>query len=155
MQLERQRERTQKTVTLEELMCPIKADLITSQKESIEPFEVKETKRTCIQSFEVNKVEDDSDSDYIDDEVTFHGDGSNMQFRHRERIMSVEDWAKYDAVDKIRLLMWNPENLAQRLNFDSTTTRGKQNRTNSPPLKECPEGMDRTNSGGQAKLHHL
>ena len=114
-------------------MCPITADLTTSQKESIESFEVKET--TCIQSFEVNKVEEESDSDYTDGEVICHGDDSNMQFRHSECIMSVEDWEKYDAVDKIRLLMWNPENLAQRLNFDSTTARGKQNRTNSPPLR--------------------
>ena len=31
--------------------------------------------------------------------------------------------------------MWNPENLAQRLNLDGATTRGKKNRMNSPPLR--------------------
>ena len=34
----------------------------------------------------------------------------------------------------IRLLMWNPENLAQRLDLDKAVSKGRQTRMNSPTL---------------------
>lgn len=39
----------------------------------------------------------------------------------------------------IRLLMWNPENLAQRLDLDKAVSKGKQTRMNSPPLRSARE----------------
>ena len=35
----------------------------------------------------------------------------------------------------LRFLMWNPENLAQRLDLDKAVSKGKQTRMNSPPLR--------------------
>ena len=86
------------------------------------------------QSFEAHRIEsrvdeDDDDSDYTDEEA------GELISRSDNFAMSVEDWEKYSQVDKIRLLMWNPENLAQRLDLDDTVSRGKTNRMNSPPLR--------------------
>ena len=39
----------------------------------------------------------------------------------------------------VRLLMWNPENLAQRLDLDKAVAKGKQTRMNSPPLRSVRE----------------
>ena len=35
--------------------------------------------------------------------------------------------------------MWNPENLAQRLDLDNAVSKGKQTRMNSPPLRSVRE----------------
>ena len=114
VQLEWQRQGIPKTVTMEEMLCPITADLTTSQKESSESFEALQVE---------NHVGESDDSDYTDDETS-------MVKSHSDNfVMSAEDWRKHEEkyidVDKFRLLMWNPENLAQRLDLDGTVSRGK------------------------------
>ena len=121
VQLEWQRQGNPKTVTLEEMLCPIIVDLITSQKESSESFEA--------HRLEDRTDEGDDDSDYTDEEA------SELTSHNDNFAMSVEDWEKCEGSPKIRLLLWNPENLAQRLDLDGTVSKGKTTRTNSPPLR--------------------
>ena len=91
VQLEWQRQGIPKTVTMEEMLCPITADLTTSQKESSESFEALQAEgHTEVVDFSEQQLEsgdsESDDSDYTDDEtdmVRSHGDNF---------VMSVEDW---------------------------------------------------------------
>ena len=122
VQLEWQRQGIPKTVILENILCPITDDLTTSQEESSESFEA--------HRLEDPAGEDNNDSDYTDEEV------SELTSHNDKFVMSAEDWKKYEGTPpKIRLLMWNPENLAQRLDLDGAVSKGKTIRTNSPPLR--------------------
>ena len=131
MQLEWQREGIKKVVTLENIMCPVTNHMTESLKESIESFEAQKLEKGDDQDIPSLVSDDFSDHDEEDAQGVVHCDEGVFD----TQVMAAEDWKKLTEKDKIRLLMWNPENLAQRLNLGGTTDRGKKIRMNSPPLR--------------------
>ena len=103
-----------KYMTVDELLCPVITTLTTEMRDSLE---------TCF--------EDDSD----------YEEHTSNQCCITENQAIPRAWiTKKDAGDKkMRLLMWNPENLAQRLDLDNAVSKGKQVRRHSPPLRSARE----------------
>ena len=116
VQLEWQRQKDSKYMTMEELLCPIMANITP------------DTRKEARALFEDN-------SDYEDDEDNFRCCTVEGRTILRSWIKEAPKPEKAMSDNNtMRLLMWNPENLAQRLDLDNAVSKGKKTRLNSPPL---------------------
>ena len=116
-----QRDRN-KHMLMEELLCPV----INKIAPEIE---------VCIEDFHEQKQRAEPDIDYESGGETI--ECCRVDGRTVPRLWTQPRVPEHKGKGSstIRLLMWNPENLAQRLDLDKAVSKGKQTRMNSPPLR--------------------
>ena len=110
-----------KHMFMEELLCPVINNITSEVKVSVN-------------NFYKHKQQTDPDTDYESNSERV--ECCRVDGRTIPRVWTqprVRDH-KGNGDNMIRLLMWNPENLAQRLDLDGAVSKGKQTRMNSPPL---------------------
>ena len=132
-------DRHHKEITLEELLCPVTGNITPDLKKSIVSFE-EESRIMKLEELQERVKQGELDSDYSDSEEEDMVSCVVMQGKVYPRTwaFSVEKWealAKKEEAIKMRILMWNPENLCQRLDLDHAISKGKLKRANSPPLR--------------------
>ncbi len=106
----------EKHTTIDELLCPVVNTITPNVRESVK---------------QLYTTEDDNDYDK-----------EEIQCCQVEGQLILREWAQprisrliKQHSEYLRLLMWNPENLAQRLDLDNAVSKGKKVRLNSPPLR--------------------
>ena len=115
---------------MEELLCPV-INTITSEVKVI------------VIDFYKYKRQTESDSDYERDHARVERCRVDEHVIPRVRTQPrVRDQGKnIDNIVRliVRLLMWNPESLAQRLDLDKAVSKGKSARMPPPPLRSVRE----------------
>ena len=136
-------DRARKKVTLEELLCPLTCSITPDLRDSIASFEeqqrIMKLEVTAERKRKLQLRKGESDSEYSDSEEDLVDCVvSQGKVFPNAWAFSREKWealAKIEEATKIRILMWNPENLSQRLDLDGAVAKGKSKRANSPPLR--------------------
>ena len=113
-----------KHMLMEELLCPVINNITAEVKVSVI-------------NFYKHKRQAESDTDYESDDERVEccrvGGRTIPRVWTQPRVRDQERNGDY----LIRLLMWNPENLAQRLDLDKAMSKGKQTRMNPPHYDQC------------------